>query len=324
MTKCIGCGVLIQNEDKNAPGYVPSLKNDAMYCARCFKIIHYNKHENEFAPADTLQIVKKINKFNGLTFFLVDFLSITNEVIETFKKISEPKILIISKSDILPKGMNATRIGHWIKENYNINNEIAYFSTKDQNNHKFLESKLSKYNRDTAIICGYTNAGKSSFINYILGNKNITTSSVPNTTLDFIRIDTPSYLIIDCPGFSYKSLVTDDLKKQSQFVPTTRLKPITYQVKDGQSYFIGDIGIIATLQNNSFTFYFSSSISIKREYTKDAQNLIKISVSKNSDLVIKTAGFINIKNACELLISKNLKDQIEIRNSCFESRDKDE
>lgn len=324
MTKCIGCGTVLQNENIDNPGYVPALKENVKYCARCFKIIHYNKHENEFVPADTLQIVKKINKINGLTFFLVDFLSFTSEVIETFKKISEPKVLVISKSDILPKGINAIRICHWIKESYNIDNEIVYFSTKEQNNQKFLESKLAKYRCDTAVICGYTNAGKSSFINYILGNKNITTSSVPNTTLDFIRIDMPSYLIIDCPGFSYKSLATTDLKKQAMFVPTARLKPITYQVKEGQTYFIGDIGVIATLGKNSFTFYFSNAITIKREYTKDKCNLVKISVSKNSDLVIKTAGFINIKNACDLLVSETLKDQIEIRNSLFESRDKDE
>ena len=40
MTKyCKGCGVLLQNEDENALGYVPTL--DASYCQRCYRIRHY-------------------------------------------------------------------------------------------------------------------------------------------------------------------------------------------------------------------------------------------------------------------------------------------
>ena len=38
MTKyCKGCGVLLQNEDENALGYVPTL--DASYCQRCFAFV---------------------------------------------------------------------------------------------------------------------------------------------------------------------------------------------------------------------------------------------------------------------------------------------
>ena len=40
MTKyCKGCGAKLQNDDKDAIGYVPTL--DASYCERCFRIRHY-------------------------------------------------------------------------------------------------------------------------------------------------------------------------------------------------------------------------------------------------------------------------------------------
>ena len=40
MTKCCkGCGIVLQNEDDKALGYVPNLEAD--YCQRCFRIRHY-------------------------------------------------------------------------------------------------------------------------------------------------------------------------------------------------------------------------------------------------------------------------------------------
>ena len=48
MTKCIGCGAELQSNDKNLKGYIPLEKSDAIYCERCFRIQHYNKHEHNF------------------------------------------------------------------------------------------------------------------------------------------------------------------------------------------------------------------------------------------------------------------------------------
>ena len=41
MTKyCKGCGVRLQDEDREAIGYTPNLEKD--YCQRCFRIRHYD------------------------------------------------------------------------------------------------------------------------------------------------------------------------------------------------------------------------------------------------------------------------------------------
>ena len=51
MTKyCKGCGVLLQNEDENALGYVPTL--DASYCQRCYRIRHYWRCDNQYAAGN--------------------------------------------------------------------------------------------------------------------------------------------------------------------------------------------------------------------------------------------------------------------------------
>ena len=40
MTKCVGCGITLQNENKNDVGYTPDIKNEL--CERCFKLKNYN------------------------------------------------------------------------------------------------------------------------------------------------------------------------------------------------------------------------------------------------------------------------------------------
>ena len=41
--KCVGCGVELQNTDKNLQGYTPKPINtkEDMYCQRCFQLKHY-------------------------------------------------------------------------------------------------------------------------------------------------------------------------------------------------------------------------------------------------------------------------------------------
>ena len=38
MSKCIGCGIALQNTDKEKLGYTKNLENK--YCERCFKTLH--------------------------------------------------------------------------------------------------------------------------------------------------------------------------------------------------------------------------------------------------------------------------------------------
>ena len=64
MTKyCKGCGVLLQNEDENALGYVPTL--DASYCQRCYRIRHYGDVTiNMQQGIESNATLEKINKID--------------------------------------------------------------------------------------------------------------------------------------------------------------------------------------------------------------------------------------------------------------------
>lgn len=328
--KCTGCGSILQTINPKEKGYIKEEKLDnSLYCERCFKIIHYN--EKIVTELDNVNeyIIKEVNKKAKYVYFLIDFLNINQETISTFKRINIPKTLIISKLDIIPKSIKDSKIINFLKEVYEVNEEIIFQSTKKNINTKKITAYLESNKINEAYILGYTNAGKSTLLNKLseindIKDKQITTSLIPNTTVDFIKIKlTDNLSIIDSPGFTlnktlYKTTEFDLIKR---ITPKSFLKPTTYQLKDIASIIIEDkIKIKASIPNN-FTFYISNDINIERvfEKNKDLENYkpLILEIPENSDLVIKSLGFINIKKACTLTIYSDNKELFEVRKSIF-------
>lgn len=327
--KCIGCGSIIQHEDKNKIGYAPIPKSgEAKYCERCFKITHYN--EKLILPLENINeyIIEEVNKNGKYAFFMIDLLNINEETINTFKQINVPKTLIISKLDIIPKSIKESLIEEWIKDTYKINNDIKFLSTKKNINTRLIIKTLEELNINKAHILGFTNAGKSTLINKIceqnnIEGKTITTSILPNTTVDFINIPIDNLTIIDSPGFTSKYTLYDnteyDLMKN--ILPKNIINPITEQTKENTSLIIENKIRINANSKNSFTFYMSNAIKIDKVFEKNTdlleQEELKYNIKDNTDIVIKGLGFINIKKACNLTINTKYKDLIEIRESMF-------
>lgn len=331
MNKCIGCGSTIQNKDKNKIGYTPkeNLK-DTLYCERCYKINHYN--EKFITKLDNINeyIIEEVNKKAKYVYFMIDFLNINNETLDSFKKIKCPKSLIISKLDIIPKSINKDKVTSYIKKNYNISNNIYFQSTKKNLNTFGIIRNLEDNKIKECYILGYANSGKSNLINKInslyneTSNK-ITTSSIPNTTIDFIKINiTDKLTLIDSPGFNLNNVIykEDEYNLIERINPKKDLKPLTYQTKNITSFLIEEKIRIDANSKNSFTFYISNELNITRIFNNSDKlsniNKIELDIPDNSDLIIRGLGFINIKKACHLTIYAVNKDLFEIRNSIFE------
>lgn len=325
--KCIGCGTTLQSNNNKEKGYIREDKiQDSSYCERCFKIIHYN--ERIVTNLDNINdyILKEVNKKAKYVYFLVDLLNINTETINTFKEITSPKTLIISKLDIIPKSIKETKITSWLKEEYGIKEEILFQSSKKNINTKALLNKLESKNINEVYILGYTNAGKSTLINILTNATNenkITTSSIPNTTIDFIKIKLDNITIIDSPGFTNETTIynQEEFDLIKRVMPRTFLKPSTYQVKPISSILIEDKIRLQSSINNSLTFYISNNINVERVFDNNTNLIdkptITLDIPDNSDLVIKSLGFINIKKACKLTIYTHNKDLFEIRKSMF-------
>lgn len=325
--KCNGCGTILQTTNKEEKGYIREDKyKDSSYCERCFKIIHYN--ERIVTNLDNINdyILEEVNKKAKYVYFLVDLLNINQETINTFKQIKTPKTLIISKLDIIPKSIKESKITSWLKDEYGVNEEVLFQSSKKNINTKAILNKLENKNIKEVYILGFTNAGKSTLINMLTNATNenkITTSSIPNTTIDFIKIKLDNISIIDSPGFTNTTTIyePDEFDLIKRVMPRTFLKPTTYQVKPISSILIEDKVRLQSSINNSLTFYISNALKVERVFDNNTNLTDKevtiLEIPENSDLVIKSLGFINIKKTCTLKIHSDKKELFEIRKSMF-------
>ncbi len=76
--RCVGCGLVLQTEDRNQEGYIQSeLIEKSGLCERCFRIQNYNEYKVvDRTNKDFSNIFKKIDKSNDLVLLLVDLLNI--------------------------------------------------------------------------------------------------------------------------------------------------------------------------------------------------------------------------------------------------------
>ena len=122
MTKCLGCGTVLQNTNPDFEGYVKDLSKS--FCERCFKIRNYNEYrfidkDNEFY----LDIIKKIEKTNDLVLLVTDFLntSLVDEI-----HIKNPVILVLAKRDLIPRSLYEDKILNNINSNLNFVSKVLF------------------------------------------------------------------------------------------------------------------------------------------------------------------------------------------------------
>ena len=84
--KCIGCGAVVQTENKNKKGYIDKKvlenKKDSFYCKRCFDLKHYNRENKvETSLDEYLKNLQEIKKDKGLFVYIVDLFDFEGSLI---------------------------------------------------------------------------------------------------------------------------------------------------------------------------------------------------------------------------------------------------
>ncbi len=296
--RCMGCGIELQCNNKDDLGYTPSLDNKL--CERCFKLRNYNVLTNMGVVIDNKRIIKKINRMDSFVIFLVDYLSICKEVIDTYNEIKWKKVLVITKSDLMPKNIIKDRFINKVKKVYNIREDVILISNKNKMNISVISNIIEK--RKDVVVVGYSNAGKSSLINAIVGS-DITVSRNINTTQDFISLKYDGLKIVDAPGFCSK--ICDLTVKRE-------IKPKTYQLQDKYYLQVGNVKVSFNSDAN-VTVYVSDEVEVKRFKKKEKVDY-NIAVFKNSDIVLKGIGVIKVSSATNAYLSSG---DYEIRSSLY-------
>lgn len=312
--KCIGCGSILQSDDKNKEGYIRNEKLEtASYCERCFKIINYGEYKKvEEKNIDYLNIYKNIGKTNDLVLFLVDIFNLNSSINLINEYITNNIILVLTKKDILPLSVKENKIINYVKQ-YNLNKniiDIIVVSSKNNYNLDLLYEKINKHKISKNVyVVGNTNAGKSTLINKMIQNYSsedlyITTSVLPSTTLSINKINIDENLtLLDTPGFIEEDNISRyvDSNLLKKILPRREIRPVTYQLNEGTTLYSDGLFRLEYVngEKNSFTIFISNDIIIERINTltnnrgKDLKKH-ELLVEGNSDIMINGLCFIKI------------------------------
>lgn len=331
--KCIGCGALFQINDPNKEGFIDKENLDkAVICKRCFRIKNYgdyqiiNKDKKNYE-----EIFDAIKKEKDLVLFLCDILTLDDSLMK-LNDFKGPVILVITKKDLLPKSVKEYKLLEYIKNNYNVNvKDIIFVCSTKNYNLDILFEKIYKYKKSNNVyLVGNTNAGKSTLINaliksYSSDNALVTTSILPATTLDIIKIKINKDLtIIDTPGLvSNNNFLTDEsISNVKKISPKVEIKPRTYQMKPNQSVIIDSYARLDYVSNdkNSFTLYLSNDIKVDRinlNTNDKLRNLKKYEFDLNDkqDIVINGLCFCKVTKPAKVIVYVKENALVFVRNN---------
>lgn len=325
--KCVGCGSIMQSSDETKLGYVRESKFESSeYCEKCFKMKHYGKTSDEKINLDTEKILSDIVSSGLPIIYIVDVVSITEESIKylnLFK--NNKKYILLTKYDLLPRGVNQNKTIKYFKDNYCSSCEVFCVSSKNKHNIELILNKLRKERINEVYVVGNTNAGKSSFINAMLAINNIkpkiSVSPINNTTVSYLKINLDGLTLIDTPGFSYNS-ITNHLSNEMilKINAKKEIKVKTFQMIKGYSILVDDILRIDYNDGglNSFNFYMNSNLNYKKIKTIKTNDL-KLMPNKtfdieDKDIVINGLGFIKVNKWANVTVYSYSEDIINVRN----------
>ena len=315
---CFGCGVKLQSTDPSAKGYIPEKRiNDASYCMRCFRMIHYGEVQTTNTPKDKKELINKINKDDKFVVFLTDFLNINEEVVNIFKSIKKKKVLVINKCELLPDHINKEKFASYIKNYYGINDEVKIKGGNGSHGARLILNYLERNNIKETYLLGISNSGKSTLINDLikLTDSKIAKTTVnnkSNTTVDFIRVKLNNNLtLIDSPGFILDKSLNNDVSNKD-------IIAYSLLMKDNDTIGLLDKEYFVNIDKSTPIVFYSNAENksvIKKVYKNipELSNKIEI-LEDNMDIIIFGVGFITIKKKCTIRTNIDLSF-IEIRKS---------
>ncbi|GEM_PF-2945163 len=336
--KCLGCGISLQNASPDEPGYVNS--PEQKYCQRCFKLVHYGD-TSKYIQRNYNKELKSIyaGYSNALYVLIVDCyeaLVLDQEnFIEQFR--FNDVLFIVNKIDLLPNNVTDERINEIytgvfrkIHKLYPNVKDMLLTHHKDSSFESLFYNCLEEFGYKKVVFVGKSNAGKSTIINRLLGNSNLTVSIYPGTTVGALEMEHNGYIFIDTPGIDDLDniLVNMPLDKLKKYLEYRTVKPLVYQVYEKQSFFMSKLFEIDVAPKKNCSVIFEAIhddihrtnfanreryLQKKYEYTLLPWKRNDYTVKSMRTFLIKGFGLIRIKGEAKITIAIN--DKIRIYES---------
>lgn len=285
MTKCRGCGAILQSEDKTKAGYTP--KEGSEYCQRCFRLIHYDDLTVSMKTGiDPDRIFEAVEQMDAAVLYVCDLFDFESGMIPGLaRKIGDKDIVLAcTKRDLLPETVSHDKIARFVfsrLKEYGIRiRELVLVSgiTKEGIEEVRAAAEKTAAGRPV-IVMGRANSGKSTLLNGLAGNEVLTSSRYPGTTLEFNELNIGDTLYIDTPGIEItKSMIMSVSEKDLRTIlPARTVKPKIYQIHEDQTFSIGGLVRVDISCGSAATvaWYLSDRLEPHRSKTAGADDLWK-------------------------------------------------
>lgn len=247
MKQCLGCGSVLQTENEALRGFAKDLSND--YCQSCFRLRHYRDFKRVKAKVNDGDTLAFIEGFKGHVVWVLDIMHLNQSLhpglIRTLRH--KDVVLVVNKRDLLSKTMSNGKLTQSIMQALKGTDislsEILFVSALKKDSLK----PLIPYLEDApCAFVGCVNAGKSSVLNKLLGQDDLSVSPVASTTADVMHIENEFYDVYDTPGLSTETILSDKLSDEALVLlsPQKEIKPMVFQLYEKQTLIIGNIGAI--------------------------------------------------------------------------------
>lgn len=274
MTTCKGCGVKLQFEHPQDIGYSP--KSGSEYCQRCFRLMHYDDLQYSMKTGINPDLVfETVRTMDALVLWVVDLFDFEASIMEGLNRhLPNKDILIVgTKRDLLPETLGHEKLAQFILGrckvlNINVVGLVVTGKNIEEGTREIYHAlDVLAHGRDV-VVMGKANAGKSTLLNSLLQQNQLTSSRYPGTTLAFNRIETEEYTFIDTPGIegTKSMLMAVEEKDLKSILPSRKLKPLVFQCRDDQSFAVGGLVRVDFMEceSASVVFYMFDECKIHR------------------------------------------------------------
>ena len=303
MSKCSGCGVVLQDENQEMLGFTRNMERGL--CERCFRLRHYGEYKSvSLDNVDYEKIIKRIHP-DSLVLYVTDILSLDLSFLDTFSKV----LLVITKRDIMPKSLVDAKIrAYFLKKYDNLVDVCIVSSLRNYQMDLLYKEILTYFDGKKVYLVGDTNSGKSTLINqfihnYLESDTLVTTSMYPSTTLNEVEIAFPDFTLVDTPGLLHKGSLMNilDSAELKRVSPKKEIRPKSCQVEGHGSILIGSYARMdyEVKGKSSFIVYVSNEVDVRFcNYEKNTYfdyPTYCYSVCLGEDIVIPGLGFIKFR-----------------------------
>lgn len=258
---------------------------------------------SELSPSKFRRSLERLRSLNAVIIYLVDIFDFHGTFIPSIRDFighKNPVVLAVNKVDLLPKNYKPSRVEGWIEHECSAIGlrdfaGIHLVSSTKGTGVKLLLAdalRIAKRRRSDVYVVGAANVGKSSFINQLIrlrrkdrlrGDRDkgtgrrrerkedvtgaITTSVVPGTTLDVIRIPLGGNVsLFDTPGLMMPHQLTNYLNERElrAVLPSKNVEHVTFRLGEGKALYVGGLARLEVISGKPFFFtcFFSPAVKL--------------------------------------------------------------